>query len=83
MPSTDAFIGQEPNGQEQLAMVLPLSSWALIRDPELRTLPVKCPQLWPLQFSFFSAGRKWLWECEALIPVLTAGRLRHILNGEV
>jgi len=71
---------KEPEGQEQLAMVLPLSSWSLIRDTSLRTLPYKCPQLWPLEFSFFSAGRKWLWECEALIPVLTAGRLRHILN---
>jgi len=69
--------------QEQLAMVLPLSSWALVRDPSLRTLPVKCPQLWPLHFSFFSAGRKWLWECEALVPVLTAGRLRYILKKEV
>jgi 5'-3' exonuclease len=84
MPSACSFTeGKEPQGQEQLAMVLPLSSWGLIRDPELRTLPVKCPQLWPLQFSFFSAGRKWLWECEALIPVLTAGRLRHILKREV
>lgn len=74
---------KEPEPEEQLAMVLPISSWTLIRDPSLKTLPYKCPQLWPLKFDFFSAGRKWLWECEALIPVLTAGRLRHILGKEV
>jgi hypothetical protein len=64
-------------------MVLPLSSWGLIRDNKLKTLPSLLPQFWPLQFKFFSAGRKWLWECEALVPVLTAGRLRHILNIQV
>jgi 5'-3' exonuclease len=66
--------------QEQLAMVLPLSSWGLIRDPSLRTLPSVCPQMWPIKFPFFSVGRKWLWECEARIPVLTAGRLRGLLH---
>ena len=65
---------------EQLAMVLPLESWGLIRDPKLRSLPLLAPQLWPEKFSFFSAGRKWLWECESLIPVLTAERLREILK---
>jgi 5'-3' exonuclease len=71
---------KEPEEEEQLAMVLPLSSWNLIRDPSLKSLPSKCPQMWPLKFEFFSAGRKWLWECEARIPVLTAGRLRYILK---
>ena len=63
--------------QEQLAMVLPLESWGLIRDPTLRRLPALAPQMWPRKFGFFSLGRKWLWECEARIPVLTAGRLRE------
>ena len=65
-----------PQPQEQLAMVLPLESWALIRNPELRRLPVKIPQMWPKKFGFVSVGRKWLWECEARIPVLTVERLR-------
>lgn len=69
--------------QEQLAMVLPLSSWGLIRDPKLKRLPYICPQMWPTKFPFFSAGRKWLWECEARVPVLTAGRLRDVLNNEL
>ena len=69
-----------PEPQEQLAMVLPLESWGLIRKTELRRLPALAPQMWPRKFGFFSLGRKWLWECEARIPVLTAGRLREILR---
>jgi 5'-3' exonuclease len=67
-----------PKPQEQLAMVLPLESWGLIRDPILRRLPVAAPQMWPKGFGFVSVGRKWLWECEARIPVLTAERVRQI-----
>lgn len=72
-----------PEPQEQLAMVLPLESWGLIRKTELRRLPALAPQMWPHKFGFFSLGRKWLWECEARIPVLTAGRLREILSSAV
>jgi 5'-3' exonuclease len=67
--------------EEQLAMVLPLDSWGLIRDKNLRNLPILQPQLWPLKYSFFSAGRRWLWECEARVPILTAERLRDILKS--
>jgi len=65
---------------EQLAMVLPLESWGLIQDNRLRKLPFLAPQFWPLNYTFFSVGRKWLWECEARIPILTADRVREILN---
>jgi 5'-3' exonuclease len=72
---------QEPiRPEEQLAMVLPLDSWGLVRDPRLRRLPALAIQMWPRKFSFFSAGRRWLWECEARVPVLTAERLRDILD---
>jgi 5'-3' exonuclease len=66
--------------EEQLAMVLPLESWDLVRDSSLRRLPALAPQMWPKEFGFFSAGRKWLWECEARVPVLSAERLREILK---
>jgi 5'-3' exonuclease len=72
-----------PEPQEQLAMVLPLESWGLVRKAELRRLPSLAPQMWPHNFGFFSLGRKWLWECEARIPVLTAGRVREILSSAV
>ena len=65
--------------QEQLAMVLPLESWGLVRDPKLRSLPVLAPQMWPSKFSFLSLGRRYFWECEARIPVFTAARIRKIL----
>jgi hypothetical protein len=79
----DTSPGITPLPQEQLAMVLPLESWGLIRDPGLRRLPHLAPQMWPRTFGFISLGRKWLWECEALIPVLTASRLRDILKEEI
>jgi 5'-3' exonuclease len=65
---------------EQLAMVLPLDSWGLIKDKAMRRLPALLPQMWPSNYTFFSLGRKWLWECEARIPVLTAERVREILK---
>ena len=66
--------------QEQLAMVLPLESWWLIRDSKLRGIPSAAPQFWPKQFGFFSAGRRWMWECEAEIPILHADRLRRVIE---
>ena len=62
---------------EQLAMVLPLESWGLIQG-DLKSLPCRLPQMWPTEFGFFSLGRKWLWECEARIPVLTVERVRSV-----
>lgn len=67
--------------EEQLAMVLPLESWNLIDNKDLKNIPLLVPQMWPSKFTFFSFGRKWLWECEARIPVLTAERLHDILKG--
>lgn len=65
--------------QEQLAMVLPMESWWLIRNPKLRALPLKAPIFWPASFGFFSAGRRWLWECEPEIPVLGVERLHQLV----
>ena len=66
--------------QEQLAMVLPRESWWLVRDPTLRSVPQKAPIYWPSGFGFFSVGRRWLWECEVEIPILTAERMRYVLS---
>jgi 5'-3' exonuclease len=80
LPLEGGRVSVPPSPQEQLAMVLPLHSWGLVRDARLKTLPILCPQAWPVSFGFFSAGRKWLWECEARIPTLTAGRIRELLS---
>lgn len=68
--------GVTPTPEEQLSMVLPLESWSLIRSHTLRKLPILFPQMWPKQFGFVSMGRKWLWECEAGIPVLLVEKIR-------
>jgi len=65
--------------QEQLAMVLPMESWWLVRDLKLRALPLNAPVFWPKSFGFFSAGRRWLWECEPEIPVIGVERLRQLV----
>lgn len=65
--------------EEQLAMVLPMDSWWLIRSTRLRGLPGRAPIYWPSGFSFFSLGRRWLWECEAEIPILTAERMKQLI----
>jgi 5'-3' exonuclease len=66
--------------QEQLAMVLPMESWGLVREARLRALPSTAPAYWPTEpFGFFSAGKRWMWECEAEIPILCMERLRALL----
>ena len=65
--------------QEQLAMVLPMGSWWLVRDAKLRGLPTRAPVYWPAGFGFFSAGKRWMWECEAEVPILCVERLRGLV----
>ncbi len=57
-------VSQVIQPQQQLSMVLPLSSWYLIRNPNYRSLPFDYTQYFPRVFSFFSVGRRHLWECE-------------------
>jgi 5'-3' exoribonuclease 1 len=66
--------------QQQLALVLPLESWWLIRDRKLRELPRLAPQLWPSSFELFTAGHTQTWECEAKIPLFMPERLRYYLT---
>lgn len=61
--------------QEQLALVLPYESWNLIRNPNLKELPDKIPVFWNKPVAFHSLGKRWLWECNPVIPILTPNRL--------
>lgn len=63
--------------REQLALVLPLSSWNLLLNTEFRNLPGLLPQYWPQGFSLETFGKRFGWECEPMIPMLTPGRLRY------
>ncbi len=80
VPRAQTEKGIQVQPQEQLALVLPLSSWWLIRQNSLRSLPRKAPAFWPTKFELFTAGRKLLWECEAQIPLLTPTMLRYLLK---
>jgi 5'-3' exoribonuclease 1 len=60
---------------EQLAMVLPTTSFHLL-PAEYRRLPTKYPHAWPTAWSLFSLGRRFLWECEPLIPLIQPAQIR-------
>jgi 5'-3' exonuclease len=53
----------------QLIMVLPVESYGLL-PKNLRRLPYLRPEYYPKTWTFFSAGRRQLWECEPMIPML-------------
>ena len=55
--------------EEQLAMVLPQTSFHLL-PKEFQALPTLYPHAFPIQWTLFSLGRKILWECEPLIPLI-------------
>jgi 5'-3' exonuclease len=81
MPKSMApFTQPQIEPQQQLALVLPLQSWWLIRDKKLRNLPRKAPQLWPSSFILFTCSHKLMWECEAQIPLFMPERLRYYLE---
>lgn len=60
---------------EQLAMVLPQSSFHLL-PPELQRLPTNHIYAWPQSWGYFSLGRRFLWECEPQIPLIQPSQIR-------
>lgn len=54
---------------DQLAMVLPIHSYHLL-PISYHSFPKDHPELFPVKWSFFSFGRRFLWECEPLIPLV-------------
>ena len=78
LPQKDDWSQREPlKPQEQLALVLPMSSWGLLLKTPFRDLPAKMPQYWPQGFSFETFAKRFGWECEPSIPMLTPARLRY------
>lgn len=75
-PTVEQEQEQPLQPQEQLALVLPLESWWLIRDPILKAVPNKIPHFWPDRFGFSTLGKRWMWECPPEIPILIPNRLR-------
>jgi hypothetical protein len=56
---------------EQLALVLPLRSWHLVRGRVEKYVPIVAPWYYPTKFGYTTVGKSLLWECEAEIPVPT------------
>jgi 5'-3' exonuclease len=67
--------------QEQLALVLPMRSWYLLMKSPYRNLPATLPQFWPQGFHLETFGKRFGWECEPLIPMLTPERLRYEMRS--
>lgn len=61
---------------EQLAMVLPITSFHLLPS-ELQTLSLRYPWAWPTQWNYFSLGRRFLWECEPVIPLIQPAQIQR------
>ena len=70
--------GADIQPTEQLAMVLPRESWSIQKDSRFQTLSEKLPHFWPKTYGFFSAGKMFMWECEAEIPLLLLPTLRSV-----
>jgi len=64
--------------EEQLALVLPLRSWHLVKMPECQ-MPELAPWLYPKKFGYSSVGKRFFWECEAEIPVPSIVEVKNIL----
>ena len=65
--------------EQQLVLVLPIESFNLIPNQKYKTFPSRFPQYYPSKFSVHSLGKKWIYECESNIPMLTSKFLRKIL----
>jgi hypothetical protein len=72
---------EEIDPQEQLGLVLPLKSWSLIRDPRIRELPRLLPHYFPTDFSFESVGKRFFWECEAMIPIPSLSEIKMAVTS--
>lgn len=65
---------------EQLCIVLPLDSWNLIPDCKYKILPQLVPQYFPEDFTFDSLGKRFFWECEAEIPLISICEIKALFT---
>jgi hypothetical protein len=66
---------------EQLVLVLPLESWSLIPACPEKIISIIAPQFFPSTFEFESVGKRFFWECEAMIPILTVVELKALVKA--
>ena len=65
--------------EEQLAMVLPESSFHLL-PAEYKKLLTGFPVFWPHVWGTYSFGRRFLWECEPLIPLIQPSEIGTMIE---
>ena len=65
--------------KEQLAMVLPESSFDLL-PAEYKKLLDAYPWAWPTAWGAYSFGRRFLWECEPLIPLIQPSEIKGMID---
>ena len=81
MPVAPSSAGDVPlKPLEQLAMVLPQSSFHLL-PKEYAALPTLYPYAWPEGWEMFSLGRRFLWECEPIVPLIRGAQIRKWIDG--
>lgn len=64
---------------EQLAMVLPESSFSLL-PAEYARLRTLYPVYWPTAWGTYSFGRRFMWECEPLIPLIQPFEIKGMID---
>ena len=74
------YLANDIRPVEQLALVLPLESWSLIPPCPEKRLPILAPQFYPSAFSFESVGKRFFWECEAMIPMPSIKEIKEIIS---
>jgi 5'-3' exonuclease len=62
--------------EQQLSIVLPPHSYNLINNEKYKKFLVKYAQYFPTNFNVHSLGKKWIYECESNIPILSSKILR-------
>jgi 5'-3' exonuclease len=76
------YLANDIRPVEQLALVLPLESWSLIPPCPEKRLPILAPQFYPSAFSFESVGKRFFWECEAMIPMPSIKEIKEIISDK-
>jgi 5'-3' exonuclease len=65
---------------EQCALVMPAVSMHLCADKRLQSVVKLAPHYFPMVAKFFYVGKRHMWECEPLIPIMTIHRLRSLFR---
>ena len=76
IPATPATCQLQITPIEQLAMVLPESSFNLL-PTELQTIPKMYPHAFPIDWTYYSFGRRFMWECEPIIPLIQPKQIKQ------